>query len=84
MFFGESMFARVPNASKVALVHLIELLRRSGMPMIDCQQQTEHLARFGARTIPRRKFAELLAPLVNSSQPTEAWNYAPAGEADRP
>jgi leucyl/phenylalanyl-tRNA--protein transferase len=52
--------------------------------MIDCQQQTEHLARFGARTIPRRKFAELLAPLVNSSQPTEAWNYAPAGEADRP
>jgi leucyl/phenylalanyl-tRNA--protein transferase len=84
MFFGESMFTRVPNASKVALVYLIELLKRRAMPVIDCQQQTEHLARFGARPIPRLEFAEEVARLVNSTQPAEPWNDAPAGEADRP
>jgi leucyl/phenylalanyl-tRNA--protein transferase len=82
MFFGESMFTRAPNASKVALVHLIDLLNRRAMPMIDCQQQTEHLARFGARPIPRREFAERLARLVNSTQPPGHWNDSPAGEAD--
>jgi leucyl/phenylalanyl-tRNA--protein transferase len=78
------MFTRAPNASKVALVHLIELLKRRAMPMIDCQQQTEHLARFGARPIPRREFAEAVARLVNSTQPAEPWNHVPPGEADRP
>ncbi len=81
MFFGESMFTRAPNASKVALVHLIDLLDRRAMPMIDCQQETEHLARFGARPIPRAEFAERLAPLVNSTQPVEPWSQAPTGEA---
>jgi leucyl/phenylalanyl-tRNA--protein transferase len=84
MFFGESMFTRAPNASKVALVHLIGLLERRAMPMIDCQQQTEHLARFGARPIPRREFAEKVARLVNSPQPAEPWNHAPPGEVDPP
>jgi leucyl/phenylalanyl-tRNA--protein transferase len=83
MFFGESMFTRAPNASKVALVHLIDLLNQRAMPMIDCQQQTEHLARFGARLIPRRKFAEEVARLVNSTQPAESWNHVPRGEVDR-
>ena len=83
MFFGESMFTRVPDASKVALVHLIDLLKHRAMPMIDCQQQTEHLARFGARPIPRREFAEEVARLVNSAQPAEPWNQATPGEADR-
>jgi len=83
MFFGESMFTRAPNASKVALVHLIDLLKQRAMPMIDCQQETEHLARFGARPIPRRQFAEEVARLVNSTQPPERWNRALAGEADR-
>jgi leucyl/phenylalanyl-tRNA--protein transferase len=84
MFFGESMFTRAPNASKVALVHLIDMLKHRAMPMIDCQQQTEHLARFGARPIPRREFAEAVARLVNSTQPAEPWNHVPPGEADRP
>lgn len=84
MFFGESMFTHVPDASKVALVHLIDLLTRRAMPMIDCQQQTEHLARFGARPIARREFADRLARLVNSTQSPELWNHAPADEADRP
>jgi len=82
MFFGESMFTRTPNASKVALVYLIELLKRRAMPMIDCQQQTEHLARFGARPIPRREFAEEVARLVNSKQPAESWNHTPPAQAD--
>ena len=81
MFFGESMFTRAPNASKVALVHLIDLLDRRAMPMIDCQQETDHLARFGARPIPRSEFAERLARLVNSTQPAAPWNQAPPGES---
>jgi len=52
------------------------------MPMIDCQQQTEHLARFGARPIPRREFAEEVARLVNSKQPAEPWNHTPPARAD--
>ena len=54
MFFGESMFALEPDASKIALVQLVEILRALGCPLIDCQQETVHLATFGARPIPRR------------------------------
>lgn len=56
MFFGESMFSRAPNASKLALVHLVNLLNHRGIPMIDCQMQTEHLASLGARAIDRTVF----------------------------
>ncbi len=74
MFFGESMFTRETDASKVALVHLRAMLKRRDMPLIDCQQQTGHLARLGARPISRRAFADALAGLVNSPQPAGAWN----------
>jgi leucyl/phenylalanyl-tRNA--protein transferase len=73
MFFGESMFARVTDASKVALAHLVDILRGRGVPMIDCQQQTSHLARLGARPIPRQEFAAALSRLVNSTPTTDAW-----------
>ena len=76
MFFGESMFARARDASKVALFHLVEILKQRDMPLIDCQQQTPHLASLGARLIPRRAFAEALARLVNSPQPAGAWSIA--------
>ncbi len=56
VFFGESMFYKVSNASKVAFVSLVLFLRRAGYYMIDCQQVTSHLIRFGARPIPRRSF----------------------------
>ena len=79
MFFGESMFAREDDASKVALVQLVAILRSKGMPVIDCQQETQHLSRFGARPIPRREFAGWLSRLVNSAQPHVAW--APVEEA---
>lgn len=56
MFYGESMFAKVSNASKMALVHLVTHLREAGVEMIDCQQETKHLASFGAKPIPRAEF----------------------------
>jgi leucyl/phenylalanyl-tRNA--protein transferase len=73
MFFGESMFAIERDASKIALVHLVAILRRLGVPMIDCQQETGHLASFGARPIPREQFARRVAALVNSIEPGGMW-----------
>jgi len=73
MFYGESMFALEPDASKVALVHLVRILRMLRFPMIDCQQETVHLASFGARPIPRRQFADCVAALVNSIEPGGSW-----------
>jgi len=73
MFFGESMFAHETDASKVALVGLVALLRRLGMPLIDCQQETSHLASFGARPIPRRAFATHLNELIHSTAPPPGW-----------
>ncbi|WP_258128803.1 leucyl/phenylalanyl-tRNA--protein transferase [Achromobacter anxifer] len=58
MFFGESMFTRVPNASKIALAYLVRYLAAHGVERIDCQQQTRHLASLGARPIPRAAFLE--------------------------
>jgi len=84
MFYGESMFARLTDASKVALVHLIEMLKQRDMPLIDCQQQTPHLARLGARLVPRRVFAEAVARLVNSPQPVGAWSIAAPPVAEVP
>jgi leucyl/phenylalanyl-tRNA--protein transferase len=59
-FFGESMFSRVRDASKVALVHLIEILRQGGFMLLDTQFLTAHLATFGAREIPRSEYLVLL------------------------
>jgi leucyl/phenylalanyl-tRNA--protein transferase len=64
MFFGESMFSRQPNASKIALAALIALLRREGVAMIDCQQSTGHLASLGAREICRAQFLQRVAEAV--------------------
>jgi leucyl/phenylalanyl-tRNA--protein transferase len=60
MFFGESMFARRANASKIALAALVQILLREGCPVIDCQQNTRHLASLGAALVPRREFCERL------------------------
>jgi leucyl/phenylalanyl-tRNA---protein transferase len=69
MFFGESMFTRVTDASKVALAHLIGLMTRAGMPLIDCQQQTRHLASLGAAPISRAVFAAQLRELISEIKP---------------
>jgi leucyl/phenylalanyl-tRNA--protein transferase len=59
-FFGESMFHRVRDASKVALVHLVARLRAGGFALLDTQYVTEHLRSFGAVEIPRRRYRTLL------------------------
>jgi leucyl/phenylalanyl-tRNA--protein transferase len=59
-FFGESMFSRVPDASKVALVHLVARLKRGGFTLLDTQFVTAHLARFGALEISRRIYRKRL------------------------
>jgi leucyl/phenylalanyl-tRNA--protein transferase len=82
VFFGESMFARESDASKVALVHLVDKLGRDGVPLVDCQQETAHLAGFGARPIPRRTFAALLAELIHSDAPPVPWTAGRLAAAD--
>ncbi len=63
-FFGESMFSRARDASKVALVHLVARLRLGGFTLLDAQFLTEHLAQFGAREIPRADYKRRLAHAV--------------------
>lgn len=63
-FFGESMFSLEPDASKVAFVRLIERLRGWSFTLIDCQIHTDHLARLGARELPRGEFLRRLADAV--------------------
>jgi leucyl/phenylalanyl-tRNA--protein transferase len=76
MFFGESMFARATDASKVALVALARELERRGWPLIDCQVRTPLLARLGAREIPRRAFLRELGALVHYDAPPGKWARA--------
>jgi leucyl/phenylalanyl-tRNA--protein transferase len=61
LFFGESMFSRADNASKVGFATLVEHLRKAGFALIDCQMPTDHLHSLGARAIPRTEFAQWLA-----------------------
>jgi leucyl/phenylalanyl-tRNA---protein transferase len=74
MFYGESMFSRATDASKVALVKLVEVLKTRGFPLIDCQIHTPLLESLGAREIPRREFLRALASLVNYTEPPMKWN----------
>jgi leucyl/phenylalanyl-tRNA--protein transferase len=64
VFFGESMFTLSPDASKAAFVTIARALFDAGCLLIDCQVETDHLARFGATDVPRRRFLQLLAPAV--------------------
>lgn len=73
-FFGESMFTRRSNASKVALVHLVDRLRDWGYAFVDCQQVTEHLLRFGAEEVPRTRFLNELAAAVDLPGRPGPWN----------
>lgn len=73
VFFGESMFARAPDASKVALVRLVERLKARGYRVIDCQQATAHLASLGAREIDRKTFAQLVEDSIQYPPSGERW-----------
>lgn len=71
MYFGESMFSAAPDASKIALAALVQLLRLEKVPMLDCQQETSHLASLGARAIARADFCSHVAAAVR--QPPIDW-----------
>src|SRR5512135_1349112 len=74
MFFGESMFSRKTDASKIALAHLCAQLARWNFGVIDCQMNTPHLASLGAREIPRKEFITRVQDLINC-EPVTAWRF---------
>lgn len=73
-FFGESMFSRVSDASKIALVYLVKKLTQEGYGMIDCQVKTPHLISMGAREIPRTEFSRLLGKLTAQPEQRKKWH----------
>ncbi|MDR1276215.1 MAG: leucyl/phenylalanyl-tRNA--protein transferase [Candidatus Accumulibacter sp.] len=83
MFYGESMFSHRPNASKIAMAHLVRLLAARDFGLIDCQMKTRHLASLGAREIPRARFIESVRSLSAIEPLKESWAKAP-GEAFDP
>ena len=73
VFFGESMFATRPDASKLAFVESVEWLAARGVQVIDCQVRTEHLARFGAEDWPRERFLAALAVALEAPTRRGRW-----------
>lgn len=76
-FFGESMFADRPDASKVAFARSVEFLALSGVELVDCQVRTEHLVRLGAREIPRAQFLAQLDELLAKPTLRGSWKLPP-------
>ena len=74
-FFGESMFALRPDASKVAFVQLVRQLAVWGFELIDCQMETDHLRRFGAEVWPRERFQEVLARCLRAPTRRGRWRF---------
>ena len=75
MFYGESMFSRRTDASKIALAHLATQLKRWNFGMIDCQMNTPHLASMGAREIPRAHFIARLQELIHYPNLASPWHF---------
>jgi leucyl/phenylalanyl-tRNA--protein transferase len=74
-FFGESMFSRVSNASKIAFVYLVWFLQAKKFSLIDCQLTTQHLVNFGAREIPRAEFLRLLREALKHKTLRGRWQF---------
>jgi leucyl/phenylalanyl-tRNA---protein transferase len=74
-FFAESMFTRVPDASKVALVSLVRQLHAWGFCLMDCQQSSPHIKMLGAEDIPRREFLDHLATALNITERRGHWKF---------
>jgi leucyl/phenylalanyl-tRNA--protein transferase len=79
VFFGESMFTRVPDASKLAFVALVRQLVRWGITLVDCQVHTEHLSRFGAEEWPRREFLAALEQALARPTRPGPWRFDETG-----
>lgn len=73
--FGESMFAHMPDASKIALAALVAFCRANAITMIDCQQNTAHLASLGASEIPRSNFLKQVHTAIK--EPSVDWHFSP-------
>lgn len=73
VFFGESMFHRQTDASKVAFATLVESLKEWGYQLVDCQVHTQHLASLGAQSIARNQFVKLLEQYCNKAAHPSAW-----------
>ncbi|MDR8445090.1 leucyl/phenylalanyl-tRNA--protein transferase, partial [Acinetobacter baumannii] len=73
--FGESMFTHRRDASKMALAALVAACRAWGVALIDCQQQTRHLASLGAAPLPRRQFVQMLQQAIDA--PAPRWCFDP-------
>ena len=78
MFFGESMFSRLPDASKLAFAHLQQELKRVGFTLIDCQMMNPHLKSLGAIEIPREQFLTALADNSRTPSSHDIWRSAPS------
>ena len=74
-FFGESMFATAPDASKIAFVRLVRQFARWGIELIDCQIQTAHLERFGALAWSRERYLDRLGPAVERATKQGRWSF---------
>jgi leucyl/phenylalanyl-tRNA--protein transferase len=77
-FFGESMFARRPDASKIAFVALVDQLARWGIRLVDCQVHTGHLERFGAEEWPRSRYLEALRKALEEKTRRGSWRFGEA------
>lgn len=75
MVFGESMFSRQNDASKIALMALVAFCRAQGIPLIDCQQDTPHLSSLGGRLMPREAFSRHLQ--LATTEPEPIWFFDP-------
>lgn len=81
VFFGESMFTRASNASKFGFITLVRYLQQRGYRLVDCQQETAHLASLGAEPLPRAEFLQLLDPIGDEPTDRGRWSL-PTGSPD--
>lgn len=81
-FFGESMFSRMPNASKIALLYVANRLSKGDIELLDCQVESAHLSNLGARVIPRSEFIRRLDSACGTGQSRENWSDAPVPSSE--
>lgn len=74
-FFGESMFSRAPDASKVAFEALIRFIRKRGFDLVDCQVTSSHLLKLGAKEVPRKTFLDMLEKSMSKLTLTGKWTF---------
>jgi leucyl/phenylalanyl-tRNA--protein transferase len=84
VFFGESMFSRARDASKIALAALVGRLKDEGVGLIDCQMHTRHLETLGAREVPRARFSRLLEELIHYPRSPGTWSGASLAQVQCP